>query len=126
LTHFGRRGKLSPRYIGPFDIIEKIGEVAYRLALPPRLSGIHDVFHVSMLKKYEPDPSHVLEWSELELEADASYGEKPIRVIDSREKTLRGKTIRLVRVLWNNFGSEESTWEREDEMREKHPELFTV
>ena len=124
LTRFGRGGKLSPRYIGPFDIIEKIGEVAYRLALPPRLSGIHDVFHVSMLKKYEPDPSHILEWSELELEADASYGEKPIRVIDTREKILRGKTIRLVRVLWNNFGSEESTWEREDEMSEKHPELF--
>ena len=86
--------------------------------------GIHDVFHVSMLKKYEPDSSHILEWSKLELEADASYGEKPIRVIDTREKILRGKTIRLVRVLWNNFGSEESTWEREDEMSEKHPELF--
>ena len=83
LSRFGRGGKLSPRYIGPFDIIERIGEVAYRLALPPRLSGIHDVFHVSMLKKYEPDPSHVLEWSELELEADASYGEKPIRVMDT-------------------------------------------
>jgi len=66
------------RYISLFDIIEKVGEVAYRLALPPRLSGIHDVFHVSMVKKYEPDPSHVLEWSELELEADASYREKPI------------------------------------------------
>jgi hypothetical protein len=79
-----------------------------------------------MLKKYEPDPSHVLEWSELELEADASYGEKPIRVMDTREKILRGKTIRLVRVLWNNFGSEESTWEREDEMKEKYPELFST
>jgi hypothetical protein len=79
-----------------------------------------------MLKKYEPDPSHVLEWSELELEADASYGEKPIRVMDTKDKVLRGKTIRLVRVLWNNFGSEESTWEREDEMREKYPDLFVA
>ncbi|GFY97750.1 hypothetical protein Acr_12g0002910 [Actinidia rufa] len=77
LTRFGHGGKLSPRYIGPFDIIEKIGGVVYHLALPPRLLGIHDVFHVSMLKKYEPDPSHILEWSELELEANASYGEKP-------------------------------------------------
>ncbi|XP_057489935.1 uncharacterized protein LOC130775944 [Actinidia eriantha] len=126
LNRFGRGGKLSPRYIGPFDIIEKIREVAYRLALPLRLSGIHDVFHVSMLKKYELDPSHILEWSELELEADASYGEKPIRIIDMREKMLRGKTIRIVRVLWNNFDSKESTWERKDEMSEKHPELFNV
>ncbi|XP_057506543.1 uncharacterized protein LOC130789747 [Actinidia eriantha] len=126
LTRFGRGGKLSSRYIGPFDIIEKIREVAYHLALPPRLSGIHDVFHVSMLKKYEPDPSHILEWSEFELEANVSYEKKPIRIIDMREKMLRGKTIRLVRVLWNNFGSEESTWEREDEMNEKYPELFNI
>ncbi|GFZ09844.1 hypothetical protein Acr_21g0004430 [Actinidia rufa] len=91
LHRFGRGGKLSPRYIGPFDIIERIGEVAYRLALPPKLSGVHDVFHVSMLKKYEPDPSHVLEWSKLELEADASFEEKPIRVVDFREKVLRAR-----------------------------------
>ena len=84
------------------------------------------MFHVSMLKKYEPNPSHVLEWSKLELEADASFEEKSIRVVDYRYKLLRGKTIRLVRVLWNNFGSEESTWEREDEMREKYPDLFAT
>ncbi|GFS40602.1 hypothetical protein Acr_00g0069490 [Actinidia rufa] len=126
LHRFGCRGKLSPRYIGPFDIIERIGKVAYRLALPPKLSGVHDVFHVFMLKKYEPDPSHVLEWSELELEADASFEEKPTWVVDSREKMLRGKTIRLVRIFWNNFGSEESIWEMEDEMREKYPNLFAT
>jgi hypothetical protein len=77
-----------------------------------------------MLRKYEPDPSHVLEWSELELEADASYGEQPIRILDAREQVLRGKTIPLVRVLWGNQGKEESTWEREDEVREKYPHLF--
>ncbi|GFY88890.1 hypothetical protein Acr_06g0008300 [Actinidia rufa] len=126
LHRFGRGGKLSSRYIGPFDIIERIGEVVYRLALPPKLSGVHDVFHVSMLKKYEPDSSHVLEWSKLELKANASFEEKPIRAVDFREKVLRGKTIRLVRILWNNFGSEESTWEREDEMREKYPNLFAT
>ncbi|XP_058195003.1 uncharacterized protein LOC131311522 [Rhododendron vialii] len=124
LSRFGKKGKLSPRYIGPFDVIEKIGEVAYRLALPPRLSNVHDVFHVSMLRKYEPDPSHVLEWSELELEADASYGEEPIRILDTRDQVLRGKMIPLVRVLWKNQGSKESTWEREDEVREKYPHLF--
>ncbi|XP_058220833.1 uncharacterized protein LOC131331039 [Rhododendron vialii] len=124
LSRFGQKGKLSLCFIGLFDIIEKIGEVAYRLALPPRLSGVHDVFHVSMLRKYEPDPSHVLEWSELELEADVSYGEEPIRILDSREQALRGKTIPLVRVLWSTLGKDESTWEKEDEVREKYPHLF--
>ncbi|XP_057463824.1 uncharacterized protein LOC130753665 [Actinidia eriantha] len=99
LHRFGRGGKLSPHYIGPFDIIERIGEVAYHLALLPKLSGVHDVFHVSMLTKYELDPSHVLKWSKLELEADVSFEEKLIWVVDSREKVLRGKTIQLVRIL---------------------------
>ena len=85
LTCFGRGGKLSPRYIGPFYIIERVGEVAYRLALPPQLSGVHDVFHVSMLRKYEPDPSHVLEWSDLDLEADVSYEERAIQILDRRD-----------------------------------------
>ncbi|XP_058211664.1 uncharacterized protein LOC131323843 [Rhododendron vialii] len=89
LSRFEKKGKLSPHYIRPFDIIEKIGEVAYRLALPPKLSGVHDVFHVLMLRKYEPNPSHVLEWFELELEADASHGEELIRILDSRNQVLR-------------------------------------
>ena len=75
MTRFGRSGKLSPRYIGSFDVIERIGAVAYRLALPPQMSGVHDVFHVSMLRRYEPDPSHVLDWGDLDLEADVSYEE---------------------------------------------------
>ena len=124
ITRFGRGGKLSPRFIGPFDILERIGEVAYRLALPPQLSCVHDVFHISMLRKYEPDPSHVLEWSELELDADISFEEKPTQILDRREQVLRGKTIHLVKVLWSHYGVEEATWEREDEMRAKHPELF--
>ncbi|XP_058208133.1 uncharacterized protein LOC131321143 [Rhododendron vialii] len=125
LVTFWEEGKAFTAYIGPFDVIEKIGEVAYRLALPPRLSNVHDVFHVSMLRKYEPDPSHVLEWSEFELEANASYGEEPICILDTHDQVLRGKTIPLVRVLWKSQGSEESTWEREDEIREKYPYLFS-
>ncbi|CAL9004570.1 unnamed protein product [Prunus brigantina] len=78
VMRFGKRGKLSPRYIGPYEITERIGPVAYRLALPPELSRVHDVFHVSMLRKYMPDPSHVLEYQPVELEEDLSYEEQPV------------------------------------------------
>ena len=124
LMRFGKSGKLSPRFIGPFEILERIGETAYRLALPPQLSGVHDVFHVSMLRKYEPDPSHVLDWTDLEVDEDASYEERPVRVLDRRDQVLRGKTIPLVKVLWKHHGVEEATWERELEVREKYPDLF--
>ena len=118
------KGKLSPRYIGPFEILQRIGEVAYRLALPPQLSGVHNVFHVSLLKKYIPDASHALKWEELKLDEDATFEERPVRILDRREKKLRGKTITLVRVLWRHQGIEESTWEREDAIRANHPQLF--
>ncbi|XP_057497345.1 uncharacterized protein LOC130782062 [Actinidia eriantha] len=124
LKRFGRGGKLSPRYIGPFDIIAKIGEVAYRLALPPQLSGVHDVFHELMLRKYEPNPSHVLEWRDLELETDASYIKRPIRILDTLEHVLKGRSIPMVKVLWTHHGNDEATWEKEDEIRAKYPELF--
>ena len=124
ISRFGKKGKLTPRFIGPFDIIAKIGDVVYRLALPPSISHVHDVFHVSMLRKYHPDPSHVLDWSHIELEPDVSYEERPIRILDSREQVLRGKTIYLLKILWSNHGFEEATWEREDEIRSKYPDLF--
>ena len=124
LMRFGKSGKLSPRFIGPFEILERIGEVAYRLALPPQLSGVHDMFHVSMLRKYEPDPSHVLDWTDLEVDEDASSEERPVRVLDRRDQVLRGKTIPLVKVLWKHHGVEEATWERELGVREKYPDLF--
>ncbi|XP_028081962.1 uncharacterized protein LOC114283350 [Camellia sinensis] len=121
---FGRRGKLSPRYIRPFEILEKVGKVAYRLALPPQLAGIHNVFHVSMLRKYVADPSHVINWEEISLDKDVTFEEGPVAIQDSREKNLRGKTIHLVKVLWQHRGIEESTWEREDAMRTNYPQLF--
>lgn len=124
IRRFGRNAKLSPRYVGPFEILERIGAVAYRLALPPHLSRIHDVFHVSMLRKYEPDPSHVIDWGDLELEEDATFEEQPVEILDSREQVLRGKVIPLVRVLWRHRDFEEETWERESNMRARFPELF--
>ncbi|GMP98691.1 hypothetical protein CsSME_00046487 [Camellia sinensis var. sinensis] len=121
---FVKSSKLSPRFIGPFEILERIREVVYRLALSPQLSGVHNVFHVSMLRKYEPDPSHVLDWVDLEVDEDASYEEKPVQILDTREQVLRGKTIPLVKVLWRHHGVEEATWEWEMEVRSKYLDLF--
>ena len=124
VMRFGKKGKLSPRFVGPFEVLEKIGVVAYTLAFPPSLSAVHNVFHVSMLRKYIPEPSHVLSYEPLQLNQDLTYEEKPIRILDTKEKELRNKKIPLVKVLWKNHLTEEATWEREEEMRSKYPELF--
>ena len=121
---FGKSEKLSPQFIGLFEILERIGEVTYRVALPPRLAGVHDVFHVSMLRKYEPDPLLVLDWTDLEVDKDASYEERPVRVLDTQDQVLRSKTISLVKVLYIHYGVEEATWKCEWEVRKKYPDLF--
>ena len=125
LVRFGKKGKLSPRFIGFFEILKRVGKVAYELALPSNLQHIHNVFHVSMLRKYNPDTSHVIENEEVEIQPDLSYVEQPIEIIDRKEQILRNKTIPLVRVLWRNQQVEESTWELEAKMREKYPHLFS-
>ena len=122
---FGKRAKLAPRYIGPFEILQKIGDIAYKLVLPPQLSSIHYVFHVSMLKKYEPNINHVLDWQDLNLQEDITYEEGLREILDNKEEVLRTKTIPLVKVLWDHHGVEETTWELESDMRKKYPELFT-
>ncbi|KAL0539426.1 hypothetical protein IC582_023638 [Cucumis melo] len=124
VLRFERRGKLSSRFVGPFEILERIGLVAYRLALPPSLSTVHDVFHVSMLRKYVPDPSHVVDYEPLEIDENLSYVEQPVEILAREVKTLRNKEIPLVKVLWRNHRIEEATWEREDVMRSRYPELF--
>ena len=98
--------------------------MAYRLDLPEELSPVHNVFHISMLRKYILDPSHVLEAPEIELRDDLSYEEQPVQILGSEEKELRNKTISLVKVLWRNHLVEEATWEREDQMRDQYPHLF--
>ena len=104
IQRFGKKGKLTPRFIGPFKIIAKVRSVAYRLELPSQLANVHSVFHVSMLRKYEPDPSHVIDHSDLILDENASFEVKPVRVVDRSEKVLRGKSIPLVRILWSQHG----------------------
>ena len=109
VVRFGKHGKLSPRFIGPFEILERIGVVAYRLALSPSMSGVHEVFHVSMLRIYTPDPAHVVDWGKIEVDTDGTFEEGPVCIVDNRDKVLRRKTVRLVLVLWMNYGVEEST-----------------
>ena len=96
----------------------------YRLALPPNISGVDEVFHVSMLRKYTPDPAHVVDWEQIEVDTDGTFEEGLVCILDSRDQVLRCKIVRLVRVLWRHYGVEESTWEREDTMRATYPFLF--
>ncbi|WOH07597.1 hypothetical protein DCAR_0727029 [Daucus carota subsp. sativus] len=124
VMRFSNKGKLSPRYIGPYEIIEKIGPLAYRLALPPELSQIHDVFHVSMLRRYRSDPTHVLKDPGIEINDNLSYIEEPVKIIGHKTKQLRNREIPLVKVLWRNHAVEEATWETEEHMRSKYPHLF--
>ena len=124
VLRFGKRGKLSPRYIGPYRIVERIGEVAYRLELPSDLDRIHDVFHVSMLRKYILDPSHVLTEQPVEIQENLTYEEEPVQILDRREQVLRNKTIPLVKVLWRSHTIEEATWEHEEQMKRHYPLFF--
>ena len=124
VVRFGKRGKLALRYIGPFEILERVGTVAYRLALPPSLSSVHEVFHVSMLWKYTPDPDHVVDWGGIVVDIDGTFEEGPMCIMDSRDQVLRCKTVWLVKVVWQHRGVDEATWERENTMRATYPFLF--
>ncbi|XP_042467052.1 uncharacterized protein LOC122050187 [Zingiber officinale] len=124
VRRFGLRGKLAPRYIGPFQILERIGEVAYRLALPPSIVRVHDIFHVSMLRKYVPHPEHILTDVSITLQPDVTYEEVPVRILDRKDRQLRNKIIRLVKVGWERHSDDEATWELEDEIRARYPHLF--
>ena len=124
VLRFEKKEKLSPRYMGPYDIVERIGVVVYRLRLPPELARIHDVFHVSLLRKYMANPSHVLRDQPVELKEDLTYEERPVQIVDRNDQILRNKIIPLVKVLWMNHCREEATWEREDQMQTLYPHLF--
>ena len=124
MIRFDKRGKLAPRYIGPFEILERVGTISYQLALPPSLSGFHEVFHISTLRKYTLDPAHVVDWGDITVDTNGTFGEGPVRILDSQDQVLPRKTMRLVKVLWQHRGVEEATWECEDTMRATYPFLF--
>ncbi|KAA0049707.1 pol protein [Cucumis melo var. makuwa] len=124
VPRFKKKGKLSLRFVRPFVILERIGPVAYRLALPPAFSAVHDVFHVSMLRKYVANPTHVVDFESLQINENLSYGEQLVEILTRKVKMLRNRGIALVKVLWPNHRAEEATWEREDNMRVQYSELF--
>ncbi|XP_075515528.1 uncharacterized protein LOC142550175 [Primulina tabacum] len=128
VVRFSKAGKLNPRYVGPFEILERVGTLACRLALPPSMSRIHNVFHVSQPRRYIPDPSHVLEVEPLLIEGNLGeglkYEEVPIRIVDTKEQVLRRRTMPYVKVQWSNHTEREATWEMEEKMRKDYPYLF--
>jgi hypothetical protein len=117
VIRFRKRGKLSPRFIGPFDIIARVGKVAYRLNLPEELSDIHPTFHVSHLRKCLEDEDTYVSYEDIEVDKCLNYAERPITILDSKEKSLRNKVINMVKVQWSNLRGSEAMWETEREMK---------
>ncbi|GJY52835.1 hypothetical protein Tco_0444499 [Tanacetum coccineum] len=124
VVRFGKKGKLALRYVGPFEILERIGPVAYRLRLPKELSGVHDTFHVSNLKKCLADASLHVPLDEIKVDKTLRFVEEPVEIMDREVKSLKRSRILLVKVHWNSKRGPEFTWEREDHMKSKYPQLF--
>ncbi|WVZ48713.1 LOW QUALITY PROTEIN: hypothetical protein U9M48_000132 [Paspalum notatum var. saurae] len=121
---FGVKGKLAPRYVGPFKITERCGSVAYQLELLPHLTAVHDVFHVSQLKKCLRVPKEVIDTSQIQIEPDLTYEEHPIKILDQKQRSTRRRTINFYKVQWNNHSEEEATWEQEEFLRTRYPDFL--
>ncbi|XP_075100634.1 uncharacterized protein LOC142176558 [Nicotiana tabacum] len=124
VMRFGKKGKLSPHYIGPYRIPRKIGQVAYELEFPQELAAVHPVFHVSMLKKFMGDPSLVVPTEVIGVKDGLSYEEIPVAILDHQICKLKTKEIASVKVLWRNQKVKEATWEAEEDMKSRYPLLF--
>jgi hypothetical protein len=117
MKRFGIKGKLAPRYIGPFSILEKCGNVAYKLELPLSLVGVHDIFHVLQLKKCLKAPVDVVLPDVATLEADLTYPKHPVKILDQKDHVTRRKTIKFFKIQWSSHTEEEGTWHSEEFLR---------
>ncbi|WMV54818.1 hypothetical protein MTR67_048203 [Solanum verrucosum] len=124
VMRFGKKGKLSPWYIGPYRISKSIGNVAYELELPQELEAVHSVFHISMLKKCMEDPSLIIPTKYISIKDSLSYEKIHVQILDRQICKLRTKEVALVKVLWRNQFVEETTWEAEENMKKRYPHLF--
>ncbi|GJW17855.1 putative reverse transcriptase domain-containing protein [Tanacetum coccineum] len=125
VVRFGKKGKLAPRFVGPFEIIEKVGHVAYRLDLLEELNGVNDTFHVSNLKKFLADPTLQVPLDEIRVDAKLNFVEEPVEILEREFKKLKRSRIAIVKVRWNSKCDPEFTWEREDQMKLKYTHLFS-
>ena len=126
VQRFGLKGKLAPRYIGPFEIIEICGLVTYRIRLPSRLVAVHDVFHISQLKKCVKIPEEIIEQQDLEVEPDLSYVEYLMKILDSKERSTRREKVKMYKIQWNHHTEEEATWGTEHYLQENFPNFLRM
>ncbi|GJV46898.1 hypothetical protein Tco_1437110 [Tanacetum coccineum] len=125
VVHFGKRGKLNPRYVGPFKVLEQVRSVAYKLKLPQELSRVHNTFHVFNLKKCYADEPLVVPLDRLNFDDKLHFVEEPVEIMDREVKWLKRSRILIIKVRWNSRRGPEFTWECEDQFRKKYPHLFT-
>ena len=126
IHRFGVKGKLAPRYIGPFQVIEQCGPVAYCLDLLTNLSAVHDVFHVSQLRKCLRAPQQVIEVLDVQIGPDLTYQEYPVQVLDQKERSTQHRTIKFYKIQWSNHNEDETTWESEDYLQATYPDFLSA
>ena len=121
---FGIKRKLAPGYVGPFKIVSKRGDLAYQLELPSNFANVHDVFHVSQLRKCFKTPDRTVNFEDIELQEDLSYREHPVAILEETERKTHNKSIKFLKVKWSHHSDREATWEREDHLYSEYPAFF--